>query len=373
MVTPAVLSYICRSGLYLKSRREETVVMDDMMAVFQTYDANKDGTISVPELSDVLRKLGASSCTEAELEELMKATDLNCDGRIQYEEFLCFIFKDDATKDDVAKSTVSSLAPSANSLDRASSYRTPGAGLKSLSMSLSRSLRQKRNIAVFGGAFDPPTISHVMGLAEIVNSGMVHEAVMVPCGPRPDKPQLRPPLIRFTMCQIAVSSTFSPTMPVRVSDLEAFEPEALPTYNALCRLRENDPQSNFMFVIGSDWLQPGSDLRKWTSKDEETGETVVTGDKLVSEFDFLVIKRPGYEVEDVTAFGPRMRWLVMPEGMKRVEANLSSTEVRRRAGLDYRLKSGKLELIDGIVPPAVYSFVKREGIYRPGASCAWRR
>jgi nicotinate (nicotinamide) nucleotide adenylyltransferase len=232
-------------------------------------------------------------------------------------------------------------------------------------------MARKRRVAVFGGAFDPPTLSHIMSLAEVVNSGMVDEAVLVPCGPRPDKPRLRPALVRYTMCQIAVSSSFSPAMPVRASDLEVFEPLALPTYTALCRLRELDPGADFMFVIGSDWLQPGSDLRSWKSKDPETGEEICTGDMLVKEFDFFIIKRPGYEVEDVTAFGPRMKWLEMSHGMKRVEANLSSTEVRTRAGLDYRLNSGKLELIDGIVPPAVYSFVKREGIFRPGASMKW--
>merc|ERR1712216_1063973 len=117
------------------------------------------------------------------------------------------------------------------------------------------------------------------------------------------------------MCQISVSSSFSPSMPVRVSDLEVFEPEAMATYDALCRLRENDPTARFTFVIGSDWLQPGTDIRQWTSKDPATGEPIVTGHKLLEEFDFLVIKRPGYEVEDLNAFGPRMSWLEMPHNM----------------------------------------------------------
>merc|ERR1711869_82436 len=130
---------------------------------------------------------------------------------------------------------------------------------------------------------------------------------------------------------------------------------------------ENDPTAIFTFVVGSDWLQPGTDIRGWKSKDPETGEHIVTGHKLLEEFDFLVIKRPGHEVKDVSEFGPRMRWMEMPLGMTRVEANLSSSEVRKRMGIDYRLNSGKLELIDGIVPPAVYSFVKREGIYKPSA------
>merc|ERR1712046_343370 len=52
------------------------------------------------------------------------------------------------------------------------------------------------NVAVFGGAFDPPTTSHMFMLAEIIHSGRANEALLLPCGPRPDKPDLRPPLTR---------------------------------------------------------------------------------------------------------------------------------------------------------------------------------
>merc|ERR1719387_296031 len=123
---------------------------------------------------------------------------------------------------------------------------------------------------------------------------------------------------------------FSYSMPVRASPIEVFEKEAMATYDSLCALQEEEPDSNFMFVIGTDWLQPGTDLRTWTSKDPVTGEQIVTGDKLVSEYEFLVIQRPGYDVKDVKAFGPRMTWLTMPEGTQFMEGNLSSTEVRKR-------------------------------------------
>merc|ERR1719183_2136619 len=135
------------------------------------------------------------------------------------------------------------------------------------------------------------------------------------------------------MCQLAVSSCFSHTMPIRVSDLEAFSPKALATYDALCQLRAGDPDAEFWFVVGSDWLQPGSDLRQWTSEDPVTGEQIVTGEKMLNEFDFLVIKRTGYDVEDVKAFGPRMHWMEMPHDMKVVETNQSSTEIRKRSAL----------------------------------------
>eukprot|EP00928_Gymnodinium_smaydae_P031884 TRINITY_DN23254_c0_g7_i1.p1 TRINITY_DN23254_c0_g7~~TRINITY_DN23254_c0_g7_i1.p1 ORF type:complete len:563 (-),score=116.91 TRINITY_DN23254_c0_g7_i1:141-1829(-) len=230
--------------------------------------------------------------------------------------------------------------------------RTPPAGGK------------RRNVAVFGGAFDPPTNSHILALAEIVHSGVADEAMLVPCGPRPDKPHLRSPLVRYTMCQLACTTMFSHAMPVRASPIEVFEKEALATYDSLCALRDEEPESNFMFVIGSDWLQPDTDIRKWTSKCPETGEPIVTGEKLVSEFDFIVIRRPGHDVEDLSAFGPRMKWMEMPHGMKSVESNLSSTEVRRRAGISYAGK-GKLRMVDGLVPSGVLAYISREDIYKP--------
>ncbi|CAE8680639.1 unnamed protein product, partial [Polarella glacialis] len=108
-----------------------------------------------------------------------------------------------------------------------------------------------------------------------------------------------------------------------------------------------------------------ADLRSWTSKDPVTGKEIVTGDKLLEEFDFIVVKRPGYEVEDLKAFGPRMMWMNMPEGMKSTDSNLSSTEVRRRADLSYRAGEEKLQLLDGLIPPSVFNYVKREQIYKP--------
>merc|ERR1719203_2554494 len=105
---------------------------------------------------------------------------------------------------------------------------------------------------------------------------------MVPCGPRPDKPSLPGVLHRYAMSQIAVNSNVSPYLPLRVSDLEVREEEAMPSYDQLCALRRTHPGTQFSYVIGTDWLQPGTDLREWTSNGERPGEKIVTGHKLVS-------------------------------------------------------------------------------------------
>jgi hypothetical protein len=144
-----------------------------------------------------------------------------------------------------------------------------------------------------------------------------------------------------------------------VTSHEVDRDENMATYDSLCYLRGKYPDCTFSFVVGSDWLQPGTDLRQWTSKEGRTGE------RLVSEFDFLVLRRPpppaaahggtrtqpsaaaaralrtacvlsalavgvrvlmrasrvrvacagpGYEVADLSTYGPRFYWMDLPNG-----------------------------------------------------------
>lgn len=112
-------------------------------------------------------------------------------------------------------------------------------------------------------------------------------------------------------------------------------------------------------------------MAEWTSKnwdwkqgDPEDKRTIVTGDKMLTEFDFIVVRRPGYDVpgtpDDPTGlkkFGPRLSWLDMPDGMAFIEGNLSSTELRNRTNI--RLEWG----LDGLTPPGVISYIQRKHLY----------
>jgi len=243
-----------------------------------------------------------------------------------------------------------------------------------------RFFRARKKVAVYGGAFDPITYSHLTCAAELVHCCNAEEVWLVPCGPRPDKPKLKTPAVdRYVMCQVAVNTYYSTRFPVRVMDTEVFSKEAFHTYDMLCALREANPDVDLAFVIGSDWLQPGTDIRTWTSTnhdwkpgDPEDQRLIVTGDKMLKEFDFIVMKRPGYNVEptpdDPTGlkqFGERMSWLVMPEGTTFIEGNLSSTEIRRRGQNTVRDAVGhhRTEMIEGLLPQPVLSYIHRHGFY----------
>mmetsp|Transcript_12678 Transcript_12678/g.23897 ORF Transcript_12678/g.23897 Transcript_12678/m.23897 type:complete len:255 (+) Transcript_12678:75-839(+) len=244
------------------------------------------------------------------------------------------------------------------------------------------SAAKHRRVAIYGGAFDPPTNSHLTCAAEIVHSGSADEVWLVPCGPRPDKPKLKTPAIdRYCMCQIAVNTVFSPDFPVKVSDVDVEKPMAAFTYDLLVELRDKHPDVDFAFVIGSDWLQPGTNISEWTSLNKDWREGmpedkkfIVTGDKLLQEFEFLVVPRPGYDVPrteadetGLKAFGPRLRWMTMPEQMQFIEGNLSSTEIRKRTQYSWRVqeaaKGGRLNAIEGLVPPGVLSYIRRGRFY----------
>jgi len=239
-----------------------------------------------------------------------------------------------------------------------------------------------KRVAIYGGAFDPPTNSHLTCAAEIVHSGCADEVWLVPCGPRPDKPKLKTPAIdRYCMCQIAVNTVFSPDFPVKVSDIDTGRQMAAFTYDLLCSLRERHPGVQFAFIIGSDWLQPGTNIAEWTSLNHdwkpgmpEESKVIVTGHKLLEEFEFLVVPRPGYDVarteEDpsgLKAFGPRLSWMQMPEPMHLIEGNLSSTEIRKRTHHSWQVQQavqgGKLSTIEGLVPPGIVSYIRRARFY----------
>ena len=223
----------------------------------------------------------------------------------------------------------------------------------------------KRRIGILGGAFSPITNMHVQMATEIVISGHVDEVWLVPSGPRPDKPNMRvSPRQRYIMCEIAVNTGLSSSFPVRVSDHEVKHNEPLATYDSLSYLREHHDGCQFVFILGSDWLQPGTSMREWSSKEGRTGE------QLLDEFDFLVLPRPGHEQCDLTTFGPRIQWLTLPDGFKCVESNASSTELKKRAkfsslhGMN-TAADGEYDLraMDGLLPPAVLSYIRRHKLH----------
>jgi len=199
-------------------------------------------------------------------------------------------------------------------------------------------MRARRRVALYGGSFDPITNAHINVAAEIIHSKKADEVWVVPCGPRPDKPSLKTPALeRFIMCHLAVNGTFGPRFPVKVCDVEVRLPEALATLPLINLLEKKHPEYDFCFVLGEDLL--GS-LRKWTGPNDPK-----MGERLYREKEFLLINRPGYDVDDETLPANIERVAPRIKGATLVETRLSSSEVRKR------IKGGRSLVLERAMTP----------------------
>ncbi|KXJ70596.1 hypothetical protein RP20_CCG023057 [Aedes albopictus] len=63
---------------------------DELKEAFRIFDRNGDGMISADELRLALQSFGEQLADE-EIEELLREADINCDGQIDYQEFVKMI------------------------------------------------------------------------------------------------------------------------------------------------------------------------------------------------------------------------------------------------------------------------------------------
>ena len=187
---------------------------------------------------------------------------------------------------------------------------------------------------------------------------------MVPCGDREDKKARTAGIHRLNMTRyfgawsipyrLAVADMFPPDFPVTVSPIEVDNGTTIPTYFLMERLRELHASEGkeFHFVMGSDLIPT---LKTWHE-----------GEKLVSDVNFVLYNRVGYDIDQMMGL-PSMpkRYLYAP-GAKGDFGEVSSTEVRRRiaeAKADPD-EAGKTHLnIGGLVTKSVIDYIRTHSLY----------
>ena len=147
-----------------------------------------------------------------------------------------------------------------------------------------RQRSSKLRVALFGGSFDPVTSSHLKMAAEVIHAGAADEVWLVPCGARVDKPELLPAKDRYTMCQIAVTNTFSSNFPIHVCDEEVYlTTGSLKTPTLIDNLGKAHPNIEFSFMLGSNLLK---ELNDWDDAHPEWWRDVP----------LIVVPKSGYPV-----------------------------------------------------------------------------
>jgi nicotinate-nucleotide adenylyltransferase len=190
-------------------------------------------------------------------------------------------------------------------------------------------------IGLFGGSFNPPHVAHQI-VAEIVRDQFgLREVWWIPNDTPPHKSgsDLASADERLAMTELAVEG--NPAF--RVDDLEMQRSGVSYTVDTVRELQERHPETEFALIIGSDSLDH---FASWHRPDE-----------IAERVPLIVYKRPGV-LENVAEprFANRVHYAAAPV------MELSGTEIRARC------RAGRS--IRHLVPPAVRTYIRDNGLYR---------
>jgi nicotinate-nucleotide adenylyltransferase len=187
------------------------------------------------------------------------------------------------------------------------------------------------NVAILGGAFNPPHWGHLSLARQILDFLPIDFVWLMPtyCY----NPSFRKPMISFNHRYQMTRRLEGPK--IKVSDFEKNMTGVSYTYSVLKALTAAFPKLNFSFILGSDQL---TDFDRWYDYRN-----------LLKEYQIYVFPR---EAEKLTLF-PGMKLIRSPL-LK--TSSLSSSLVRNMVGQKKSLQT--------LVPPEVATYIRIQNLYQ---------
>jgi nicotinate-nucleotide adenylyltransferase len=217
------------------------------------------------------------------------------------------------------------------------------------------------NIALFGGTFDPIHAGHLAAARAARRRFRLHKVLFIPTGNPPHKVHnhLTDYARRYAMVSLACAGEpcFVPSM------IEAPTPDGSPRYSidtVRAIRRRLRPSDRLYFLLGVDAF---IDLPLWR---EFRG--------LLDSVEFIVASRPGFDASAIRKVAP-------PDLLSWPRLSLRTETIRLRhgaihilSGVDAPVASRDIRQavrarrpMTGLVPPLVEEYIRKEGLYRPGA------
>ena len=187
------------------------------------------------------------------------------------------------------------------------------------------------NVGIYGGAFDPIHLGHLMVITEALASGRFDQIAVMPCWEHSFDKKLSLFDDRLAMTKLALNACFSfgnpcDTPKVGVSDLER-RLKSKHTVDVVEYLKEKNPQASFTLIMGEDNWRDRDKWHRWMDLREIVG--------------FFVSGREGNEDPN---FKPAFR----------VPA-ISSTLIRSY------LDTGDLDAVERLIPATVFNYIMDHG------------
>lgn len=200
---------------------------------------------------------------------------------------------------------------------------------------------QKKQIVMFGGAFNPPLNSHFSLAQQIINKyNQVEKVVFVPVNSKYKKEGLISNIHRYEMLKLICDKNEK----LEVSTIEIDSNRPLYTVETLEILEKQYPDNEIAFMIGSDNLK---ELYTWRN-----------AEKLVKNFKIYVLERENDNIEKIIQSNQLLK--ENSEAFYQVKngdfKNLSSTYVRNN------VKNG--ESIKGLTPDEIIMYIEKNKLYR---------
>lgn len=190
-------------------------------------------------------------------------------------------------------------------------------------------------IAIFGGSFNPPGVHHRAIVEHL--SKFFQRVIVVPCGPRPDKPTTTEvaPIHRAVMADLNFRGL--PQVEVDLFDLEES------TFT-----RTHDLEQRYAH-LGELWHIVGADLIAGGAR----GESVIQrewahGAEIWNDLRFAVVARSGNNVDAAD----------LPPHSRLFEVQLAGAAVEIRSKVFHR------QQVDRLLQPDVARYIERHGLYR---------
>lgn len=185
-------------------------------------------------------------------------------------------------------------------------------------------------IAIFGGAFNPPTLAHINLAKQILdNLSNIKKIIFVPVSTKYNKSGLAEDKDRFNMLKTICKKIDN----IEVSDIELKSSRQLFTIETLDKIQAQNKNKKIFFIIGTDNLKQ---LDIWHNVD-----------KLLEKYKVIVLKRNNDNISEIinnsNVLSNHRESIVELKNIKPI--NLSSTHIREK------LKKG--EDISKLVPPEI--------------------